>query len=248
MIRILTYAGSHSVKNLGFSTSTWLNGSVEDYRNDVVIRWGNAGMTHTRSSHSSDFRNVLNPVRAVSLNMNKIKAHDVLAGVVKVPRMFRKCTPEFGLFVVRPCVHEGGSGFKVVEARGNGIVLQQGYQYATEFLRTDAEYRVWFAGDRTLRARRARTEEQKAKGPVPRFPCRSKWGCVFCNDVPSSLHSATLKAAKAIGLDCGAADVILSNGSWYFLELNSGPSTDLGILNRWMKNSITRLCQERFGL
>lgn len=248
MIRILTYSPSHTVKKLGFNTSTWLEGRIEKYKNDVIVRWGNASHIFNRYSQMSEFINVLNPARAVSLNMNKIEAHDVMSKVVRVPRLFRKHTPNFGLFVVRPVVHQGGSGFRVVEANGKAITLSEGQQYATDFLRTNAEYRVWFCGDRTLRAQRSRTVEQQEAGPVDRFPCRSKWGYNFCNGVPNTLHNQTLKAAKAIGLDVGAADVLLHDNHWYFLELNSAPSTDLPVLNRWMKDSINRLATGRFGL
>lgn len=179
--------------------------------------------------------------------MNKVNAHDVMADVVRVPRLFRKYTPNFGLFVVRPLSHQGGSGFKVIEANGRPINLG-GWQYATEFLRTNAEYRVWFCGNRTMRAQRARTKEQQSEGPVGRFPCRSKWGYNFCYEVPESLHNQTLRAAKAIGLDCGAADVLLHNGHWFFLELNSAPSTDQPCLERFFKNGIADLAQRKFGL
>ena len=240
MIRILTYNRSHSVKNLGYSTSTWLDGRVEDYQRDVIIRWGNNCLINGR-----EFPNVLNPARAITLNMSKILAHDALSEVVNTPRMYRKYTPNFGTFVVRPCAHEGGSGFRVVEANGRAINLSQGCEYATEYIRTNCEYRVWFCGRRTLRAQRARTPEQQ-RVAIPRFICRSKWGYNFLDEVPTALHNQTLQAAKAIGLDCGAADVLLSNGRWYFLELNSGCSTDLGYLQRWFKEGINRLVNERF--
>ena len=238
MIRVLTYSASHTVKKLGFKTSTWLDRRSDNYRDDVIVRWGNTG--------GGEYRNVLNPARAIILNTNKVEAHDAMAKVVRVPRLFRKYTPNFGIFVVRPMTHQGGHGFKVIEANGKPINLN--YQYATEFLRTNAEYRVWFCGNRTLRAQRARTPEQQAKGPVGRFPCRSKWGYNFCYTVPENLHIQTIKAAKAIGLDCGAADVLLHDGYWYFLELNSAPSTDLPCLERWFRNGITTLAQQKFGL
>src|ERR1035437_1657990 len=247
MIRMLTYSGSHTVKKLGFSTSAWMTGRVEDFRNDVIIRWGNHSLNVDRVGRHVDFRNVLNPAQAVLTNMNKPNAHDILARAVATPRMFRKYTPDRGLFVVRPCAHQEGNGFKVVEAKGQSIRLQEGYQYATEFIRTGAEYRVWFIGNRTIRARRSRTDEQQREA-FPRFPCRSKWGYIFCNEVPTTLHNQTLAAARAMGLDCGAADVLYSNGTWYFLELNSAPSADLGILQRWMKESIRSVCRERFNI
>jgi glutathione synthase/RimK-type ligase-like ATP-grasp enzyme len=224
-----------------------MTGRVEDFRNDVIIRWGNASLSVDRFGQRTDFRNVLNPAQAVIANMNKPTAHDILSKVVATPRMFRKYTPDRGLFVVRPYSHQEGNGFKVVEAKGQSIRLQEGWQYATEFIRTDAEYRVWFIGDRTIRARRTRTDEQQCE-TFPRFPCRSKWGYVFCKEMPQGLHNQTIKAAKAIGLDCGAADILLANGTWYFLELNSAPSADLGILQRWMRESIRSVCYKKLGV
>lgn len=246
MIRVLTY-GKHSVKNLGFKTHTWLDGRVENYDNDVVIRWGNNYLLTDRYGRSRDFRNVINPAVAVQTNMSKIEAHGILSEVVRTPRMFRTQTLNRGLFVIRPCAHEGGAGFRVTEANGRSIHLG-GYEYATEFLRTNTEYRVWFCGNRTMRAQRARTPEQQAQGPVGRYPCRSKWGYnISFREVPETLHNYTIKVAKAIGLECGAADVLLVDGKWYFLELNSAPSTDLPVICRWMKEGIQSIIQRKFG-
>lgn len=245
MIRILPYSRDHTVKQLGYSTSAWLEGRVSDYDGDVIIRWGNHSTFHNRFGQAREFRNVLNPAKAITLNINKLEAHKVISQAVRTPKLYTRQTPTYGLFVVRPLSHQGGSGFKVIETKGRPIELG-GYQYATEFLHTDREFRVWFVGNRTIRARRAPMAE-KGQG-AEKFPCRSNWGYIFYPHVPETLHNYTIKAAQAIGLDIGAADVLLANDKWYFLELNSSPSTDLPILNRWMKNSINALCHERFGV
>ena len=245
MIRILPYNRGHTVKQLGYSTSAWLEGKVGDYDNDVIIRWGNHSTFHNRLGLAREFRNVLNPAKAITLNINKVEAHKVLSQAVRTPKLYTRQTPAYGLFVVRPYSHQGGSGFKVVEAKGKPIDLG-GWSYATEFLRTDREFRVWFVGDRTIRARRAPMAEKKQGGE--KYPCRSNWGYIFYDNVGTNLHNYTIKAARAIGLDIGAADVLLANDKWYFLELNSSPSTDLPILNRWMKRSIDALVRERFGV
>lgn len=246
MIRILPYSWDHTVKQLGFSTSVRLDGRVEDYNRDVVIRWGNhSTMFCDNRGRPVEFRNVLNPAKSISLNINKVEAHKVLSQSVRTPKLFTRVTPAYGLFVVRPRSHQCGIGFRVVEAKGKPINLNA-WEYATEFFRTEKEFRVWFVGNRTIRARRAPIVEKKQGNE--KFPCRSNWGYIFYPHVPETLHNYTIKAARAIGLDIGAADVLLANDKWYFLELNSSPSTDLSILNRWMKNSITSLCRERFGV
>lgn len=245
MIRILPYNNNHTVKNLGYSTSARLDGRVGDYDRDVIIRWGNHFPFYNRFGQVREFRNVLNPAKAITLNINKVAAHKVLSQAVRTPKSYTRQTPAYGLFVIRPLSHQAGSGFRVVEAKGRPINLN-GYEYATEFLRTDREFRVWFVGDRTIRARRDAMREKGQGGE--KYPCRSNWGYIFYPHVPTNLHNYTIKAADAIGLDIGAADVLLANDKWYFLELNSSPSTDLPILNRWMKNSINALCHERFGV
>jgi glutathione synthase/RimK-type ligase-like ATP-grasp enzyme len=245
MIRILPYSRSHTVKQLGYSTSAHLDGRVGDYDRDVIIRWGNHTTFYNRFGQAREFRNVLNPAKAITLNINKIAAHKVLSEAVRTPKLFTRQTPARGTFVVRPYSHQGGSGFRVVEAKGQPINLGN-YEYATEFLRTATEFRVWFVGDRTIRARRAPMAEKNQGGE--KYPCRSNWGYIFYPHVPETLHNYTIRAAQAIGLDIGAADVLLANDKWYFLELNSSPSADLPILNRWMKNSINALCHERFRI
>ena len=129
--------------------------------------------------------------------------------------------PSDVLAVYRPEKHTGGNGFNV---KKGPFCISDGY-YATEYINTNLEYRVWFCGQHTMMARRAKmliNNKEKHK-----YPCRSKWGYEFVN-MSRLLRKDTLLAAKTIGLDVGAADVLYSTDSkkYYFLELNSAPSCD----------------------
>jgi glutathione synthase/RimK-type ligase-like ATP-grasp enzyme len=55
------------------------------------------------------------------------------------------------------------------------------------------------------------------------------------------LRDQTLKAAKQIGLHCGAADIIIKGKKNYFLELNSAPSIDTNTLERFYRDGINKL-------
>jgi glutathione synthase/RimK-type ligase-like ATP-grasp enzyme len=55
-----------------------------------------------------------------------------------------------------------------------------------------------------------------------------------------------LKAAKIIGLEAGAADILSANGHYYFLELNSAPTIDLMRIERFYKRNIVKLIAKKF--
>jgi len=243
MIRILTIGSERKfVDRLGYTTSCYLTNSVESYNRDVVIRFGNSQAAYNHDRLPTDFRNVLNPAKAISSNIDKINTRRKLSAVVSTPKTFYKYTPNRGVFVIRHRGHASGSGFQVRESNGVSIRLREGGEYASEYVRGD-EYRVWFVGNRTMRALR-----YSATGITSRFPCRSKWSYEYCDNVPTDLHNQTLLGARTLGLDFGAADVIRSNGRWYFLEYDTAPSIDTATLRRFFKNNFDRLIRERFRI
>ena len=242
MIRILTIPSELKyLRELGYSTSSYLTGNVETFDRDIILRFGNSSILHNRNGLPRDFRNVLNPAVSISNNIDKIGTRKKLSSVVHTPKTFYKYTPNNGVFVIRSREHSAGSNFKVRTVKGRLIRLREGYEYASEYI-PGREYRVWFVGNRTMRALR-----YSATGIISKYPCRSKWSYEYCDNIPNDLHNQTLLGARTLGLSFGAADVIENNGRWYFLEFNTAASLDTVTLQRFFKRNLDNLIRERFG-
>jgi hypothetical protein len=219
-IKVLTIDSEYeSACRLGYPTHTHLGDYAYKFDGDVIIRWGNSSWVYTRDgSRTAEFKTVINSAKAIKQNCKKAEATKLMAQVVNVPTLWEKAVPKGALAVVRPMEHSAGSGFSVQEGP---FKVERG-TYATRFLKTDAEYRVWFCGDRTMCGRRVKLQVN----PEQKYPCRSNWGYEFCDGIALELHHQTLMAAKKIGLEAGAADVLYYKKKWHFLELNSAASVD----------------------
>lgn len=207
-----------SAQKLGYETCCYIDDYVNAYDNDVIIRWGNSSKVYDSTGSYREFRNIINPSSAICLNCTKPVALRKMSRVVNTPAIYKVRVPKNKLVVLRPTTHTGGNGFKVVKGP---LELRIGREYATDFIPTKTEFRVWFIGNKTLCAKRVAGKYNE----VTEYPCRSNWGYSFC-DVHPILHRDTILAAKAIGLDVGAADVLYRKGKFYFLELNSAPTID----------------------
>ena len=239
-IKVFTIESEYeSACRLGYPTHTWLGDYASKYNNDIIIRWGNSSNLYTDGGgRSADFKHVLNPANCIKQNCRKHESVKLMAQVVNVPTLYEKSVPKNVLAVIRPTEHAAGNGFSV--QRGP-LKIERG-TYGTRFLKTDAEYRVWFCGDKTMCGRRVKmqcNEEQE-------YPCRSNWGYEFCKSISPALHYQTLMAAKKIGLDVGAADVLYYKKKWYFLELNSAASVDNRVVREFYQKALEELIDERF--
>ena len=208
-----------SAERLGFTTLTKAGDYAYKFDDDIVVRWGNSVWAYAREGRQHcEYKNIVNPAQAIRDNVAKCEALKKLARVVFVPAIYEKKVPSGVLAVIRPFEHAAGNGFTIVEGP---CEVPRG-TYGTRFLQTPTEYRVWFCGNQTMCGRRVKmkiNEEQK-------YPCRSNWGYEFSGGVSMDLHRQTLLAAKTLGLDCGAADLLYYKGKYYFLELNSAASVD----------------------
>jgi glutathione synthase/RimK-type ligase-like ATP-grasp enzyme len=242
-IKLFTIKSEHeSAKRLGFPTSMNLeNVTAKKHKDDIIIRWGRSCLVYEdeRYIRTGEFTNVLNPSEAIRRNCNKRTARDLMSEVVTTPKTFRGSVPAGITAVLRPLEHAAGRDFII---KKGPYAFDSGW-YATEFLKTDEEYRVWFCGGATFYAKRVALHGEDENND---YPCRSNWGYSYRDDVPLSLHRDTLAAAQAIGLEFGAADVLKYNGRYYFLELNSAPSIDTHTLERFFKNNLTLLMQKKF--
>jgi hypothetical protein len=64
--------------------------------------------------------------------------------------------------------------------------------------------------------------------------------------ISKDLRNQTLLAAKKIGLEFGAADVLFHKGKWYFLELNSAPSVDHRVVREFYQAAMMVLIAKKF--
>ncbi len=200
-----------SALKLGYDTFVY-NEDIGEKSQDVVIRWGNGFCP------GKDFANVVNKASAIHLNVRKQEALKAMSKVVHTPTIWLKSVPKGVKAVLRPFEHSSGQHFQIVDGPHP---VDHGW-YATRYIQTKQEYRVWFAWDRTLCALRT------SRTSTAEFPCRSNWGYRFHRSVASPLHNQVMKAVSAIGLELGAADVLYvpKTRKYYFLELNSAPTLD----------------------
>lgn len=228
-----------SARRMGYETTTYLGDYAHKFDDKIVIRWGNSRWLYNREgSRQADLKNVINPAANIRTNCEKAKATKLLSQVVNTPTLWETKVPADVLAVVRPHEHSAGSGFSVQKGP---FTVPSGH-YAVRYLKTDAEYRVWFCGNRTMCGRRVKME----CNPTEEYPCRSKWGYEFCDGIAKDLRNQTLLAAKKIGLEFGAADVLYFKGKWYFLELNSAPSVDHRIVREFYQSAMAELIEKKF--
>ena len=239
-IKVLTIDSEYeSACRLGYTTHTWLGDYAYKFDGDIIIRWGNSGWVYTRDgAKSAEFKQVINPAAIIKQNCRKHEAIKLLAQVVNVPTIYEKSVPKDVLAVVRPHEHAAGNGFSVQKGP---FKVERG-TYATKFIQTDTEYRVWFCGNRTMCGRRVKmkvNEDQK-------YPCRSNWGYEFSDGIAPELRKQTLLAAKKIGLEVGAADLLFYKGKYYFLELNSAASVDHRVVREFYQAGLEVLVRRKF--
>ena len=240
-VKILTIQGDYAFTyRLGYPISPHMGNYAHRYDNDVIIRWGNSYPLFTKEGEETDFAQVINPAKSIKLNCRKNESIKLLAQVVNIPTLYEKTVPKEVLAVIRPIFHAAGNGFCV---KKGPLKLERG-TYGTRFLKTDSEYRVWFCGKRTFCGKREKIECNKEQ----EYPCRSEWGYNFYESISSELHHQTLMAAKQIGLECGAADVLYYKKKWYFLELNSGPCVDHRRVIEFYQKSIEELVEKKFHM
>ena len=232
-----------SARKLGYKTTTYLGDYAHQFDDKIIIRWGNSRwLNDTTGRRQADVKNVVNPAKSIRRNCEKANSKKLMSQVVNVPTLWEKFVPADIMAVVRPLEHSSGRGFSVQK----GPFQVQDGTYATRYLdvtKEGAEYRVWFCGNKTMGGKRYKMD----CNPDEKFPCRSLWGYSFCDSISKELHVQTLLAAKKIGLEFGAADVLFHKGKWYFLELNSAASLDHRIVREFFQTNLKLLIAKKFS-
>lgn len=231
------------VRRIGFPTTTYAQLRTYDYANDVVVRWGKSNApVNGAGAKVRDFLHVLNPAGAIRLNVQKAKALSLLSEVVRTPRIWTKAVPKRKLAVVRPLTHSQGRDFTVVRGPRR---IPRGH-YATEFIRTDFEVRVWVCrtGPTTGHTMCARRVKMK-KDVEGVYPCRSEWGYRWMK-TPKVLHQMVIKAGAKVGLDVYAADVLRKGGRWFLTELNSAVCVDARSIREFVQLHLPEVARARY--
>ncbi len=232
-----------SAKKLGFETTTCLYGSTDSFNDRLIIRWGNSYLNNdSKTIKPTEFKNILNFSKNIALNCKKNIALKKLSEVVKTPEIYDKEVPKNRFAVYRPIWHSNGKDFNV---KKGPFKIELDY-YATRFIKTNKEYRVFYCsnnGGQFLMCRRVTYRKDRKN---ERFACRSRWSYDFRKTVPEYLKKNVKLAFDKIGLNYGAADILFLHGKYYFLELNSAPNLDVPILIEWFQKNIKELIKEKF--
>lgn len=240
MLRIFTIDSEYkSAHRLGFPTHTYFCGPVETFDNDIIVRWGNSALLCNKKGEKQEFKNVINLSSSIRNNCNKPVALKNMAEVVRTPCLFNGTVPKNKLAVVRSTEHTGGIGFEVLK----GPFKLNEDQYATQFIRTIKEYRVWFIGNSAnLSALRVTENKEKLK---QKYKCRSQYAYKFYK-TKKELKEQVLKAANKLKLEFGAADILFYRNKYYFLECNTAASCDSKKIIEFYKEGIVKLAKKKF--
>ncbi len=241
MIKLLTIQSElKSAKNLEFETFTYVGDKyIEDFDKDIIVRWGSSYLGYDKNGNYKDYKNVINTSKAINFNCRKNEALEAMSRVVNTPKIYKHEVPANQLAVYRPTEHSSGKGFSVKK----GPFLVKDYYYATEWIDTEVEYRVWFCGDAMLWAQRTSVNKKRLS---EEYKCRSLWPYTHKGRVPTKLKEDVLKAKNAIGLEVGAADILYKDKKYYFLENNSAPTIDSNKVMNFYKNNLVKMAKTKF--
>ena len=157
---LTTNSEEKSARRLGFPVYTYFPHEIKDFKNVVVIRYGNgyveAVVENPIFAETDDFPNVINPASAIALNVNKDKALENLSKHVTTPQIYKDFVPKGRKCVYRKTAHAFGEGFKL---KKGGFKVEDGH-YATDFISTKREVRVFVAGNKTLCCSRKKTNKK----------------------------------------------------------------------------------------
>jgi predicted ATP-grasp superfamily ATP-dependent carboligase len=228
-----------SASKLGFKTQTYFSDFKENYDNHVIVRWGYGYDVAAKDlifCDSKDFKNVLNPLESIKLNVRKNEAIQVLSKVVKTPKIYLDKVPKNKLVVYRPTSHAAGKDFQL---KKGPFQIPNGF-YATEFIKTDKEVRVFVCGNKTLTC--SREKAKKSDSDI----CRSNYRYARIRKTPIRLHRMALKAAKALNLHLCGFDILVKNRNYYFLEGNSSVTIETPQVRKFYQTGIKSLINKKF--
>jgi hypothetical protein len=203
-------------------------------RPDIMIRWGSSDATMKPGR-------VVNKRRAVELATNKLLALQTMASAgVPTPRVWPADNDIRHFPVVgRRTNHTQGRDIVLcLQSRDVGLARQAGCSHFTELLPKLTEFRVHCFGDEIIKlSEKILTNTDQYNPVIWNF----ETGFTFRQpQIQNPLllgraRAVGLEAVKALGLDFGAADVVVAEGGMvYCLEVNTGPSLQENTLDVYL--------------
>jgi len=207
-----------------------------------VIRWGSTTLW------APCFEDELNCVAAIENASNKLKALNIMkeAGVSvpwftnnKEKAKDKVSSINYGNMVGRTTYHQGGSNFEICVDKTD---VSSDYQSShwLELIPIHKEWRVHVFQGEVIGVSR-KTDEDVGYRITNRYTRNhaNGWRFIRCDldRVQPRLKELGIEAVKSLGLDFGAVDIILSDGTestsegdrkYYVLEVNSAPSVEKG--------------------
>ena len=226
-------------------------GLINPNRITKVIRWGSS------DSWAPCYERALNTIEAIENSSNKLKALTIMKDKgVSVPWFSSdKYSAELehqvegiSTIVGRATYHQGGSNFNVCNDHYD-IENDNTSSHWLELINVHKEWRVHVFQGCVIGVSR-KTDEGVESRIVNRYTRNHSngWRFIRCDvaNVQQRLKDLAIEAVNSLGLDFGAVDIILSDGTestseggrkYYVLEVNSAPSVEKGstILSEYIK-------------
>lgn len=259
----MIYLKYHSGYETGKNLLEELNKSilVKKYKNqhlnqnDVVVRWGDTSNSEIDGVLSQN--RILNKASAISKNTNKLKSLKLFGSSgLNIPKIFES-KQAINRFPVlgRDKNHHGGLDIVIINGSNDGnnnLNKIPNKDFYVEVIKSIREYRVHIFNDEVIRVTRKVFRGHDKDGvPVTQEGIIKNdtygWGHnnVNVDNLNPEFISASKKALKAIGLDFGAVDLLIStNEKPYVLEVNSSPrlnSIGLEIYAEAIKNYVDNI-------
>lgn len=183
----------------------------------LLLRWGNDTPNVTGKRE-------FNPRDAVALARNKEAALKAMAAAgVRVPA-FTTTAPAIG----RTRYHQGGEGLTVWRTGP----MPRDCAYFLEIINKKSEFRVHVVSGEVIYTQRKVATETCTDDLIRNH--NNGWRFVRILTRPN-LNKIALAAVKALGLDYGAVDVLLStDGKFYVVEVNTAPRLEGSTFDAWI--------------
>jgi len=239
VILLTPQSEKESSEKLGFDTRLNLYGTIEDFLDTIVIRWGYGYSAYNRAGKECEYKHFITNYKNIQTNCNKLESTQKLSKVVLTPKIYTKNVPKGKLVVVRPFAHSRGENFEVKK----GPLKLKGKTYAADFIKCEKEIRAFYCNGKVMVVSRVTQNEQRLK---EKYKCRSLWPYSKpWKKVSKILENQVLKAAKHLGFQYGAFDILCKNDKYIFLENNTAPSLDSNFVINFYKTGIDQIVNKK---
>ncbi len=207
-------------------------------RGDVLLRWGSTRRSEKDALYENRGMKILNSASSILRNTNKLGSLRLFAKAgLNVPKIYTDKHSIKGFPVLgRDRNHSGGKDIVIIQGSNNlssnDFNKIPNKDFYVEFIPSKLEYRVHvFAGEvlrvtqKTFRGHDRNGDSIDNKSLIRNDTFGWGHSNIETNEVRKDILNACIKAVKAIGLDFGAVDVIISSVDEkpYILEVNTCP-------------------------